>query len=69
MTPLEQAVFTAIARNAPSKQPTAVLAAIGETHVVIERGRWERARAAAQLANAHGLLEPGDLDEQGDEPR
>lgn len=62
MTDLEQAVFFAIARNPPSKQPAAVLAAIGETHVVVERKRWERVRVAAQLANCYGCFEPGDLD-------
>jgi hypothetical protein len=59
---LEQTVFLAIARNPPSKQPAAVLKAIRETHVVIERGRWERVRAAAQHENLV-VVQTGDLDE------
>lgn len=35
MSDLEQIIFTAIARNPPSKQPAAVLAAIGETHYIV----------------------------------
>jgi hypothetical protein len=70
---LEQAIFLAIARNGPSKQPAAVLKAIRETHVVIERGRWERVRACAEASDYYGktvdgrdaiaALQPGDLDE------
>lgn len=35
MTDLEQAVFMAIARNTPNKQPAAVLEAIQETHRLV----------------------------------
>jgi hypothetical protein len=69
---LETAISLAIAQNSPGKQPAAVLAAIRETHVVIERGRWERvitvlndcaaASAIEMVDDAMATLEPGDLD-------
>lgn len=77
MTDLENAVFLAIARNSPGKQPAAVLAAIGETHVLIERGRWERVQSTVWQGmrlqailhqsfdhlDEYGMpLAPGDLD-------
>lgn len=71
---LEAVVFRAIALNTPGKQPAAVLAAIRQTHVVIDRERWERVMtvlndcAAASVIemvdDAMATLEPGDLDEE-----
>lgn len=66
MTDLESRIFLAIATSTPTKQPAAVIAELSTTHVIIERGRWERVRLAAQLANCHGCFEPGDLDDTGD---
>lgn len=67
---LEAAIFRAIARNPPSQQPAAVLEAIRQTHVVIERERWERVRTCRALRHLtpEALvtmqgLHPGDLDE------
>jgi hypothetical protein len=66
---LEAVVFRAIALNTPGKQPAAVLAAIRETHVVIDRERWERVRSCRALKHLtpEALvtmqgLHPGDLD-------
>jgi hypothetical protein len=73
---IEQAVFLAIARNPPSKQPAAVLAAIRETHALVPHQLAERAaNARGSSAEAHwergGIClelagyakKPGDLDE------
>lgn len=68
---LEYLVARAIASVPAARAPEEVLQAIRETHAVIERGRWDRVRSAADTANTWwkegaysdmATLHPGDLE-------